>query len=130
MRSPRGLWRTSCFTFPRRFEKLGQLIDEVLRKFGYEAVSLQQFEDWVQVYHQPPIKLVVVYAERVYSSYADGFGGTSTTPSGWSRAELTFFAPDYDEMGKICSAIRGEIKALKEELRKRDQERRRKTRKR
>ena len=131
MRSPRGLWVSSYFTFPRRFEKLGQLIDEILRKFGYEAARLEQvrlerFEGTVQVYHQPPIKLIVVYAERVYSAYADGFGETSTTPSGWSRAELTFFAPDYGEMGKICAAIREEIKTIKEKLRKRDKERRRK----
>lgn len=95
MKRPRGLWVTSYFTFPRRFEKLGQLMDGILKSFGYQAIRLEQFEDWVRVYHQPPIRLVVVYAERIYSDYANGFGGTSTTPSGWSRAELTFFAPDY-----------------------------------
>lgn len=124
MRSPRGLWVSSYFTFPRRFEKLGQLIDDVLKKFGYEAVRLKQFEDWVRVYHQPPIRLVVVYAERIYSTGGDGFGGMTTWTTGWSRAELTFFAPDQEEMGRICSAIREEIRSFREKLKMEDRERR------
>ena len=39
-----------------------------------------------------------------------------------SYAELTFFAPDQDEMERICAAIREEIKSFKEELRIKDKE--------
>lgn len=129
MRSPRGLWVSRYFTFPRRFEKLGQLIDEIMKKFGYEAVRFEQFEDWVQVYHQPPVKLVVVYTERIYSEHYDSNWGSWSSTPGSSRAELTFFAPDYAEMERICSAIREEINGFKDKLRNRDKERLRKTRK-
>jgi len=127
MRSPRGLWMSRCFSFPRRFEKLGQLIDEILKKFGYQAVRLEQFEDWVQVYHQPPIKIIAVYAERIYHiGGADGFEGTGgESPTGWSRAELTFFAPDQEEMEKISATIREEIRSFREKLKAEDRKRRR-----
>ena len=127
MRSPRGLWVSSCFTFRGGFEKLGQLIDKILKSFGYQSVRLKQFEDWVQAYHQPPIKLVIVYAERIYSPHYDSNWGSWESNSGWSRAELTFFAPDQEEMATICGAIREEIKTFKEKLRKIDKERQRKT---
>lgn len=119
-----GLWVTREFTFPRRFERFGRLIDKVLKRFGYKAIKLEGYE-WAWVYHRPPVKLVVVKAERVYASGYDSNWGSWESSTGESRATLTFFVPETSDLKGICQTIKEEIDSFRQAQRARDRERRR-----